>query len=344
MIRKLWLLCLNDLAIYYRNKTIFLVCFVPLFVFFVLTVVDNPDAKLVKTKLGLLDNEAYPQAMVEALPAAEPLISVHYFDSESKAKEALFTRSVDGLLMADLNSKNSTTLVVMKRDAVSTLALLQGLTQLQDEVEGRRANQWISKISPLMKAKGIGGDTISIWILMVILLVGFMILPPQIAEEKEKRLILGLLQSPIREWEWLAAKILVGMLLCITPAILLHSATKVGAEDGMGYSILLLVGSFCFSSVGALLGLLCKTQGSARAFGVVLYLPHLLPSALSDYSKTLESAASFVPSYHFYYPIKAMVLEDAHASAFIGNAFILLVIGCLACFVSSLSLKKRWLM
>lgn len=344
MIRNLSLLILNDLAISYRNKTIFLVCFVPLFVFFVLSVVDNPGETSIKTKLGLIRGGLYPDGMTEALPAAGSFIDLSWIDNEAAANKALVDRNVDGYLKPGTVESGSATLVVIKRDSVTTLTLLETLGQLQEQAEGRARQKWVKDISPLIEGKGIGGETIAIWILMVILLVGFMVLPPQIAEEKEKKLILGLLQTPIREAEWLSAKVIVGMILSLTPVALLHSATRIGVSHAFGYIAILLAGSFCFTSMGLLLGMLCKSQGSARALGVVFYLPHLLPSALSDYSKQLNAAAAFVPSYPFFTPIKAMILEDADLGQFLPQALSLLVMGTLCYTGASIALKKRWLM
>ena len=132
---------------------------------------------------------------------------------------------------------------------------------------------------------------------MLVLLVSFIIMPAQVAEEKEKKLLLALLQTPMREIEWLIAKLLLGMILIVIAVLSLHLMGKFNLENALSYAAFMAVGSFCFSSYGIFLGFLCRNQASARTLGVIFYLPHLLPSALSDFSQKLTAIAPFLPSY-----------------------------------------------
>ena len=107
---------------------------------------------------------------------------------------------------------------------------------------------------------------------------------------------------------------------------------------------MLCAGGFCFGALGICLGLLCRNQASARTLGVLCYLPLLLPAALSDMSQKLGSVAPWVPSYHFYEPIRAMLLEDSGLETFTHAWISLVAIGLLACLASHRLIKKRWLM
>jgi len=100
--------------------------------------------------------------------------------------------------------------------------------------------------------------------LMLVLLVGFIILPAQVAEEKEKKLLLALLQTPIREVQWLIAKLIMGMILMIMAILFLHLLGKFGVANLFSYISFVVVGSFCFSACGIFLGFLCRNQASAR--------------------------------------------------------------------------------
>jgi ABC-2 type transport system permease protein len=93
-----------------------------------------------------------------------------------------------------------------------------------------------------------------------------------------------------------------------------------------------------------LIGFLCKSQGSARALGVVFYLPHLLPSALADFSSSLASFGTFLPSFQFFVPLKAILIADATAGAFASQLGFLLGGGVACCGAALLVLRKRWLM
>ena len=57
---------------------------------------------------------------------------------------------------------------------------------------------------------------------MIVLLIGFIVMPAQVAEEKEKKLILALLQTPISEGQWLMAKVLTAMVLNVIAVLFLH--------------------------------------------------------------------------------------------------------------------------
>ncbi len=82
------------------------------------------------------------------------------------------------------------------------------------------------------------------------------------------------------------AKVFLGMILIAVEALLfqLLMPFDVGPGGNLGYVVFLMAGGFCFSAFGILVGFLCRTQASARTLGVVFYLPHLLPTALADFS------------------------------------------------------------
>lgn len=52
--KKTLVLALNDLAIAFKNKTLLLVLFIPLFVFISLNLVDKADSQAEQIKIGLL--------------------------------------------------------------------------------------------------------------------------------------------------------------------------------------------------------------------------------------------------------------------------------------------------
>ena len=178
----------------------------------------------------------------------------------------------------------------------------------------------------------------------MILLVGFVIMPSQVAEEKEKKLLLSLLQTPMREIEWLMAKILLGIILSSTSILLLHLMGSFKTGFNPHYITMILFGSFCFSSYGVFLGFLCRNQASARILGVIFYLPHLLPSALSDFSSKMDIIAPALPSYHFYESIKLILFEQNSLSTLGLQSGYLLLMGVITFMVSYMLMRKRWLM
>lgn len=342
MIKNIITLTLNDLAIAYKNKTIFLIIFIPFFVFLSLRLVDVESSDVKKINIGLIQNEIYAPVILQAIKAADRAITVSTVSDENEGRKWLREKKIDGLLLRSEKVQSSMTLEVLKKESLQTLLIVESFAALQKAAEGNSLN-WISDIKTLQEG-GIQKQTLPTWILMLVLLVGFIIMPAQVAEEKEKKLLLALLQTPMREIEWLFAKLLSGMILIITAILSLHLLGTFDPGNVLGYAAFIVAGSFCFSSYGIFLGFLCRSQASARTLGVIFYLPHLLPSALSDFSQKLTAIAPFLPSYRFYEPVKAILLDGDSITNFSMAWIYLLLVGSVTLFLSYLLMKKRWLM
>ena len=342
MIKNIMTLTLNDLAIAFKNKTIVLIVFIPLFVFFALKLVDSAPTDVKKIKMGLIQNATYAPVILQTLTAADELIRLSRVSSAEEGKTWVKEKRLDGLLLPAANEKNGVILVVLEKGSVQTLSIVESFSALQNIAEGKSVN-WIADIHSLQQG-GIQKQTLPTWILMLVLLVGFIIMPAQVAEEKEKKLLIALLQTPMREIEWLIAKVLSGMVLILIAIIILQIMCNFETGNIFSYVAFIIVGSFCFSSYGIFLGFLCRSQASARTLGVLFYLPHLIPSALSDFSQKLTSIATFLPSYQLYEPIKNILLNDGHITNLSLEWISLLIVGLLTFYFSYLLMKRRWLM
>jgi ABC-2 type transport system permease protein len=342
MIKNIITLTLNDLAIAFKNKSIYLILFIPLFVFLALKLIDQKDADFQKIKIGLIQKEAYSPVIIENIKAADQVFSIFWLSGEEEGKKRLKEKKLDGILVKSEKEPQSLELLVLSKASFQTLAIVESFSALQMAAEGKSKN-WISDIKPLQDS-GIQRQTLPTWILMLVLLVSFIIIPAQVAEEKEKKLLLGLLQTPMREIEWLLAKIFSGMILIHLAVIFLHLLGQFELGNSLSYFAFILAGSFCFSSFGIFLGFLCRNQASARTLGVLFYLPLLLPSALSDFSQKLDTVAHLLPSYQFYEPVKTILLEDGRISKFPLEWTYLIFVGLLTSLFSYVLMKKRWLM
>jgi ABC-2 type transport system permease protein len=344
MIRNVVILTFNDLAIAFKNKTLYLILFIPLFVFVALQLVDGIEPGVQQINIGLLEKGNYPPAMIQSLQSADRVFAITWFPNEEEGLQWLKERNGDGILVPYGKTPEDCTLIVLAKDSFKTVAIVEGVTGLQRALEGK-SNNWISDIRSLQDS-GIQRQMLPTWILMLVLLVGFIVLPAQVAEEKEKKLLLGLLQTPIHEVEWLLAKVSFGTILIAIAALFLHLLTKFDFElsGGLNYLAFLVAAGFCFSSFGVFVGFLCRTQASARTLGVLFYLPHLLPSALSDFSKSLNAVAPLLPSYQFYRPIKSILLEGGGVSDFPLELIYLFGVGLFTSFLTYWLMKKRWLM
>jgi len=341
-IRNILTLTLNDVAIAFKNKTIYLILFIPFFVFFSLKLVDQTGSDVKKINIGLIQNEMYAPHILQAMKTADQIFTVFRVPSEEEGKRLLAEKKLDGLFLRDEKKQHTVILVVVKKESTLTLSIVESFAALQKATEGKSIS-WIADIQSLRKG-GMQRQTLPTWILMLVLLVSFIILPAQVAEEKEKKLLLALLQTPMREMEWLIAKVLLGMILILVAVLFLHLLGQFDLGNILSYIAFIGVGSFCFSSYGILLGFLCRNQASARTLGVIFYLPHLLPSALSDFSKKLTVVAPLLPSYQFFEPVKTILLEGNSISNLVPEWIYLLLVGLSAFFLTHLLMKKRWLM
>ena len=342
MIRNIITLTLNDLAIAFKNKTIYLILFIPFFVFISLKLVDRADTDFKKINIGLIQKEMYAPVILQTIESAKRVFTVSRVSNEEEGKKWLKEKKIDGLLLISEKEQNSLVLVVIKKESVLTLSIVESFSALQKATEGKSIS-WLSDIKPLQEG-GMEKQTLPTWILMLVLLVSFIIMPAQVAEEKEKKLLLALLQTPMREIEWLMAKLLLGMILILIAFLFLHLLGNFDFGNALSYLAFIGVGSFCFSAYGIFLGFLCRNQASARTLGVIVYLPHLLPSALSDFSHKLTAVAPFLPSYQFYEPVKSILLEEGRISNLSLEWIYLLLVGLLTFFFTYLLMKKRWLM
>ena len=339
------LLTFNDLAVAFKNKTIYLLLFIPLFVFLALTAVDRPGAASIGVmKLGFNRSAAYPPQLVASLEALPQQFSLQRLGDDDALRQAVLRKELDAaFLPLPAGGDPAVVLMVKQRGAVKTLALLSSLAAVQHAAEGGRGS-WVAELTTAAPEGELDQQMLPLWILMMILLVGFLVMPPQVAEEKEKKWLLGLLQTPVRESQWLAAKVLTGMLLSLLPVLLLHAVSRSGFGYLPSYAALLLAGSFCFTSLGLVVGCLCRSQAGARTLGLVLYLPHLLPSALGDFSTKLQAVSAMVPSSQLFNPLRSVLLSGAHWQGLAGPVASLLGLGAVACAVAHLVTRRRWLM
>ncbi|MDP1932035.1 MAG: ABC transporter permease [Gammaproteobacteria bacterium] len=342
MMRNILILALNDLAISFKNKTFLLILFIPLFVFLTLNLVDETGVEASRINIGLVRQETLDPAIIASISAAENLVEVTWVETPEEGILLLKERKIDGVLTRNDEAPGSLALLVLKRDSINTLAIMQTFSALQKTAEGAGPD-WITGIDSVHQG-GIQRETLPMWILMLILLIGFIILPAQVAEEKEKKLLLALLQTPITEVQWLTAKLLLGVLLILAAVLFLHVLGQFGAVHFFDYFAILLAGSFCFSAFGIFLGFLCRNQATARTLGVIFYLPHLLPSAMADVSQQFNAIAPLLPSYQLYKPLQSILLENASLSELTFDWVYLVLLGSLMMWFSYLLLKRRWLM
>lgn len=340
--RNILILVFNDLAFAFKNKTFILILFIPLFVFISMNLVDRASPGVSKVRIGLLQNYAYAPDISHSIKSAPALFEVIWIQNIEQGINLLKQHKLDGIVSGNDTATGQLSLLVLKKQSLLTNAIIHNFSVIQKVAEGTSPD-WIAGVRSLHHG-GVQREALPTWILMLILLVGFIVLPAQVAEEKEKKLLLALLQTPIHESQWLFAKLILGMVLSIVAVLFLHLLGQFGPVHTLDYIALILVGAYCFSAFGIFLGFLCGTQAGARTLGLVFFLPHLLPSALSDVSAKLTAVAPLLPSYQLYKPLQTILLEDGRLAGMAFDWVYLLILGTLMLCLSWYLMKRRWLM
>ena len=326
---------MNDLIYSVKNKGFYLILFIPLFIFVSENLLDKNRSDPNRIKLAVLENATDPQQLLTALKSSAAAVELVNVETVAAGEERVRERKADGFL-------NGETLIVDHKESPQTLILLQLFASLQRSVESSTPN-WVGSVQPLQSG-GWAQQTFPTWVLMLVLLVGFIILPAQVAEEKEKKLVFAVLQTPVNEFQWLCSKLILGIVLSVISVGLLHVCSGVFPEHAGSYFLFLVLGSLSFTSAGLFLGFLCRNQSSARTLGFVFYLPLLLPSALADFSQKLTGVAPWVPSFQFYEPLHALLFDVNPIQMKVYSWMYLSIVAGLFYALSYILIKKRWLM
>jgi len=345
-VRNIFVLLCHDFAFAIKSKSIYLVLFIPLFVFASEYLLDRSKTEGDKFKIALVSSDAYSSPIAQALEQAEKaekkIVEFITVKNEAEGRTFLREHTVHGVVVQEEPRSNQLSLIVLRKDSAETLAIVQLFSALQRAQEKNNPS-WISQITGLREG-GLQSLNLATWILMLVLLVGFIILPAQVAEEKEKKLILAVLQTPIKESQWLLSKILFGIALSMAAVFLLMLLSQFVPNNWLGCLAFIALGGYCFSASGVFLGLLCRHQASARTLGFIFYLPLLLPSALGDFSKKLTAVAPLLPSYQFFSPLHVLLFDGTNLTALIFPMAYLFVLGSVLLGLSYLLMQKRWLM
>ncbi len=334
-------LVFHDLAIAFKNKTFILLLCIPLFVYGLMAVVNKTATSDSRISLALVENGKTDPSITVAINSIPEIFSFREVHTVEEGLLLLKNGEIDGLLTAAENNRAQVGLTVLKKDSPATLVITQAFLSLQIATMGT-GSSWISDISAV-QASAPELQSLPTWILMVILLVALFVLPAQVAEEKEKQWLSGLLQTPMTEQEWLAAKVIFTTLLMFVTVLVLQF---LGGQFALPwtYYVTVLLGGYCFNSIGLAVGLLCRNQATARTFGVILYLPLLVPVALSDASTQFLKIARWTPSFALYEPLQEILLYGGTGAVFFWPWIFLVVLGSAACVLSFKLIRVRWAM
>ena len=145
MMKNILILVFNDLAIAFKNKTFFLILFIPLFVFVSLNLVDRVNSDSSKVKIGLIQQYTYAPEITRSISAAEKLVEVTWVQDEKEGVLLLKEHKIDGILTRNEKAPGSLALLVLKKDSFHTIAIVQNISALQKAAEGNGPD-WITDI------------------------------------------------------------------------------------------------------------------------------------------------------------------------------------------------------
>ena len=152
MMRDILALTFNDFAIALKNKTIYLILFIPFFVFISLKLIDQPGTDVSKIKIGLIQKYAYAALFTRSIKAAERIIEVTWVQNEEEGKRLLKEKKIDGVLIRNEKEPDSLALLVSKKESPHTLAIVECFSALQKAAEGNGLS-WITDVRPFLRRR-----------------------------------------------------------------------------------------------------------------------------------------------------------------------------------------------
>ena len=195
-VKNIFILFCHDFAFAIKSKSIYLVLFIPLFVFSSEYLLDQSRSEVVKFRIAIVVSDIDSSLVAQSLHQAEKMVETIAVSNESEGRKLLGEHSVQGVVVEVTPGSKQISLIVLRKDSIETLAIVQLFSQLQRAQEKNNPS-WISEIKSL-RERSLQSMTLTTWILMLVLLVGFIILPAQVAEEKRKKINFGFASNPYR--------------------------------------------------------------------------------------------------------------------------------------------------
>jgi ABC-2 type transport system permease protein len=88
MIKNIAALIKNDIAIAFKNRSIYLILFIPLFAVLSLKLVDPSNYAFRAVRIGIVQNEHYPSAIIKSIRSTGKLFTVTMVSSEIDGKKS----------------------------------------------------------------------------------------------------------------------------------------------------------------------------------------------------------------------------------------------------------------
>lgn len=129
-------------------------------------------------------------------------------------------------------------------------------------------------------------------------MVGCLVVAILIAEEKEKNTLKTLMLSPLSPIEFLLGKSLITLFLCLITNLIIFFLVNPSGINLIIYIIISLISSVTMIILGAVIGLLSKTQMETSIIGFPIYMGLMLIPMLSNINSLFKSIANLFFTYH----------------------------------------------
>lgn len=310
---------IKDFRDAFRNKTILVALLLPVVASLLFVLIGNSELSR-EFEIGIIEESGNLQSFIDNNTLN---IKTHRFLVKENGLKSIRQGAVSGLIV--VNSEKDYNLYLNTQQPLVYYFLKNNLTEILDMYNGIIRDYKIEVISVNNPAARL--SFLPVWITITITMVGVMIISGNIAEEKENRTLDFLLISPLKLWEIIAAKALFGVifiLLTIGLMALFNGVFSLGTKVVLNFIILTIVGAFCFTMIGLLIGIMAGSQSSARSIGTIIYFPLLFPALIYDLSEFTRKLAAFFPTYYLFKLLEGVLIY--HKTVFSGYFLFLLII------------------
>ena len=114
--RNVAVLAFNDLAVALKNKTFYLVLFIPLFVFLSLTLLDQTEGGARTIKIAFIRDHAYAQDITHRISAAGKAVGLLWVKNEEEGRRLLKEHQIDGVVLGNEKKGEGLSLLVLKKN------------------------------------------------------------------------------------------------------------------------------------------------------------------------------------------------------------------------------------
>lgn len=296
------LITIKDLRESINNRVILVAILLPLFASLLFSVLNNPGIpRDFRVAVGsgeeLADflKSSYLNLEVESFPDFNSgLASV-----KDGVNEALIYEKTDGSYRVYIDNQTPVTYLFLK-DTIYDLLLEYEGEEPAINMEVTAVNTPETKLSLLPT-----------WIMITVTMIGVMILSGSLAEEKENGTLDAIRITPTRKEEILLGKVIFGVVISTLTIFLMLLFNNFYFHPLLFILtvVFVILASFCFSTLGLLIGTLASSQSAARSLGTIIYFPLVFPALIHELSGITGLMARFFPTYYFLRGLEKLLIN-----------------------------------